>query len=277
MDFNMSNTQLRIISAIVLAAIVATVAYLGIKEVLIFLTVVGIICVDEIHTNFVQKDRGTPSYFIAEVAFVVPFVYLNLIDRSFDLNYLLVNAGLILNTILLFYLFMTKIESERSINFLRAYSFTLVALVLFPMGAVASILYYGKWLSLLVVLLFINFGMDTGAWFFGKRFGKTKLWPKVSPNKTIEGLLGGAFVSAILGTLMWNLLVGYNGLKYFLFFMVLGLLSQTGDLVQSKLKRQFGIKDSSQLIPGHGGVYDRIDSLVFVAPFYATFVNYLNL
>ena len=57
-------------------------------------------------------------------------------------------------------------------------------------------------------------------------------------------------------------------------FCILGVLSQVGDLVQSKIKRQFGVKDSSQLIPGHGGVYDRIDSLIFLAPFYATVIRY---
>jgi len=273
----MSNTQLRIISALVLVTIVVAILYMGIDHTLAFLGVVGLICVDELYCNFVKKLRFSIGYFLTQAAFALPFVYVNLIDRSYDLNFLFVNAGVALNVILLFYLFISKMDSNFFKGILEKYSPVIALFVLLPFCSLASLLYYGKWVQLIVVIMFVNFGMDTGAWFFGKNFGKNKLWPTVSPNKTIEGLLGGALTAGILGTLSWNYFVSFSGFKYLILFVALGVLSQIGDLIQSKLKRQFGIKDSSSLIPGHGGVYDRIDSLIFVAPFYAAFINFLEL
>ncbi len=118
--------------------------------------------------------------------------------------------------------------------------------------------------------------MDTGAWFFGKNFGKNKLWPAVSPKKTVEGLIGGMIVAAVCSTVFWNAAFPVFHWYYALIFAFCGLISQVGDLVQSKLKREFEIKDSSNLIPGHGGVYDRIDSLIFLSPFFVIVVKYLG-
>jgi phosphatidate cytidylyltransferase len=146
--------------------------------------------------------------------------------------------------------------------------------IMLPMVSLTNTLHFGKWRILLAILLIVNFGMDTGAWFFGKNFGKHKLWEKVSPNKTIEGLIGGMFTSGILGTLAWAFWLQKPELLLFALFCLLGVLSQLGDLIQSKIKRQFKIKDSSSLIPGHGGVYDRIDSLLYSAPFFAVVLKY---
>ena len=119
------------------------------------------------------------------------------------------------------------------------------------------------------MLLLVTYGMDTGAWFFGKNFGKKKLWKKVSPNKTIEGFFGGMFTSALIGSCGLFL---YGTTPTALIAIVFGLcggVSQLGDLLESKLKRQAKIKDSSNLIPGHGGFYDRVDSLFFWVPFFS--------
>jgi phosphatidate cytidylyltransferase len=114
--------------------------------------------------------------------------------------------------------------------------------------------------------------VDTAAYFTGKKFGKHKLWEAVSPKKTIEGLIGGVFFSVLATSLYWNAFVDKVNVFTVLFFTFVACCSQVGDLAQSKLKRQFEIKDSSSLIPGHGGVYDRVDSLMFVAPFYAFYL-----
>ena len=108
---------------------------------------------------------------------------------------------------------------------------------------------------------------DTFAYGFGKTFGKHKLYEKVSPNKTIEGAVAG-----VIGSILTFVLVKYLNilpisiLEVFIFGIVIGIVGQTGDLVESWFKRDAGVKDSSALLPGHGGMLDRFDSLIFVSP-----------
>lgn len=124
------------------------------------------------------------------------------------------------------------------------------------------------WLMLFVFILVWT--ADIGAYFTGKRFGKSKLAPQVSPGKSLEGLLGGLIAAILLGLLLKN--VVDDGLKtlplmsaVFLFALVV-LFSVLGDLSESLFKRVSGVKDSSQLLPGHGGILDRIDSLTAAVP-----------
>ncbi len=111
---------------------------------------------------------------------------------------------------------------------------------------------------------------DVGAYFVGKRFGKTKLAPKVSPGKTVEGLLGGmALVLLVfLPILFWQFDLKAASLLL-ITVLLTTLVSVGGDLFESKLKRHAGLKDSSQILPGHGGMLDRIDSLLAGAPVFA--------
>lgn len=112
----------------------------------------------------------------------------------------------------------------------------------------------------------IAFGSDTFAYFTGKLFGKNKLYPEVSPNKTIEGAIGGIIGSTILSIIYFNYL-SINKYFYIIIFSVsASIFSMAGDLTASKIKREFGIKDFGYLLPGHGGIMDRFDSVLFVAP-----------
>ncbi len=112
---------------------------------------------------------------------------------------------------------------------------------------------------------------DTGAFFIGKAFGRRKLIPYVSPNKTVEGALGG-LLGAVAGMLLYGLILQYfcNLKVNYLFLAIYGLIgspiAQLGDLAFSLMKREFKIKDYGNLFPGHGGMLDRIDSVVFTAP-----------
>lgn len=117
---------------------------------------------------------------------------------------------------------------------------------------------------------------DTGAYFFGIAFGKHKLAPKISPNKTVEGLLGGFFVGLIsmqLFTVIFIYAASFWGVKMQVNFVALAIItpflsaiSVVGDLCASAIKRQIGIKDFGKIMPGHGGVVDRFDSVFFVVP-----------
>ena len=117
-------------------------------------------------------------------------------------------------------------------------------------------------------LLFLVFGADIGAFFAGRRFGRLKLAPRVSPSKTWEGFIGGmVVVAAIAGcaaVVFRRPVVGAVG-----FGCAVGLFSIVGDLTESMFKRAAGLKDSSALLPGHGGILDRIDSVTAAAPLFA--------
>lgn len=118
--------------------------------------------------------------------------------------------------------------------------------------------------------LFIVWVTDIGAYMVGRQFGRRKLAPAVSPNKTIEGSLGG-IVSAMLVSLVFMLVrqtvyAPYGLLTMLGLVILFSAFAQLGDLVESALKRHFGVKDSGKLIPGHGGILDRFDSMLFVLP-----------
>ncbi len=128
--------------------------------------------------------------------------------------------------------------------------------------------YHGA--KLVLFVCFIVWAADSGAYFAGKRFGKHKMAPKVSPNKTIEGLIGGVVTALIAGwlTAQWFDIQFTSSTTLVITTLLTVVISVLGDLVESMFKRVSGIKDSGNLIPGHGGVLDRIDSLTAAFPIF---------
>jgi phosphatidate cytidylyltransferase len=128
--------------------------------------------------------------------------------------------------------------------------------------------YNGAWWLLYVMLLV--WGADSGAYMFGKLFGKHKLAPKVSPGKTWEGLIGGLLTSALISWLFGRYVpLNVAPATLLICSVIATLASVLGDLTESMFKREAGIKDSGNLIPGHGGIMDRIDSLTAAVPVFA--------
>lgn len=124
----------------------------------------------------------------------------------------------------------------------------------------------GEWLLLLMMVSVAT--ADTGGYFVGRRFGRYKLAASVSPGKTIEGFLGGLCSNALLAALVWWLTHGHFGVIASI-LMATSLASVLGDLLESMVKRHRGVKDSGQLLPGHGGILDRIDGITAAAPVFA--------
>jgi len=109
---------------------------------------------------------------------------------------------------------------------------------------------------------------DVGAYFSGSLFGKNKLSPYISPKKTIEGSVGGILLAAIFGMVFHLIIPMHDSLIIVVIVSILAsIVGQMGDLVESALKRYYGVKDSGKLLPGHGGILDRFDSWLFVFPF----------
>lgn len=123
------------------------------------------------------------------------------------------------------------------------------------------------------VLIWTN---DTFAYIVGKNFGRRKLFERISPNKTIEGFLGGLVFSCAISYGIANV-TGFLTFPIWLgMAVILSVFGTLGDLIQSKFKRQAGVKDSGSLMPGHGGLFDRLDSIIFASPFVYAYLYILN-
>ena len=156
------------------------------------------------------------------------------------------------------------------------------------MGVAGLVICWAAWSALVVIrsapdgslwvlwLFLLVWGADVGAYFVGKRFGRTKLAPLVSPGKTWEGIWGGLIIASI-ACAMVLLFMGRFNFGWVLIMLVLIAVSVFGDLFESVVKRVRGVKDSGNLLPGHGGVLDRIDSVIAVLPFFALILIYSGL
>ncbi|RDU38579.1 phosphatidate cytidylyltransferase [Neobacillus piezotolerans] len=122
-------------------------------------------------------------------------------------------------------------------------------------------------LNWLFYSLFIMWATDSGAYFIGRAMGKRKLWPEISPNKTVEGAIGGV-VCALLVAAAFLLFGNIDAapIKLLVITALLSVFGQLGDLAESAFKRKYNVKDSGKILPGHGGILDRFDSLLFVWP-----------
>tara|TARA_B100000497_G_scaffold70654_1_gene79426 strand:- start:2 stop:742 length:741 start_codon:yes stop_codon:yes gene_type:complete len=123
------------------------------------------------------------------------------------------------------------------------------------------------------VLIWCN---DTFAYIVGKSLGKNKLLERVSPKKTIEGFFGGLIAAIIAGLIIFNILDIYTLGIWISLGVIASVFGTIGDLVQSNYKRQAGVKDSGNLMPGHGGLYDRLDSVIYASPFIYAFLQLIT-
>jgi len=129
--------------------------------------------------------------------------------------------------------------------------------------------------GLVLFLVFLTQFNDVSQYVWGKMLGKHKIIPKVSPNKTVEGFLGGVFTSTVLALLLSQYLTPLSLLEGAVAGLMISVAGFIGDVTISALKRDIGVKDSGSMLPGHGGILDRIDSLTYTAPLFFHYVYYL--
>ena len=146
-------------------------------------------------------------------------------------------------------------------------SFTFLILLPFVNGV-----YEQSVILTLIILIWVN---DSFAFFVGKNLGKIKLFESVSPKKTIEGFFGGVLFSLITAFILSYFCDFLSLTNLIVISLIASILGTAGDLVESKFKRQANTKDSGNIMPGHGGILDRLDSLLFVAPFVYLYIHYL--
>ena len=178
--------------------------------------------------------------------------------------------------IVAFSLFMSRMKEVHSIGFWHILPCTLMLPIFFY-----SAVEIRRWPQGLAVLIFVTLGCtinDVAAYFVGKAFGTHKLAPTISPGKTVEGGLGGMVSSVVLMSLLAFLhsRCAEVGIQYgwlLLYLLLASIVGQFGDLSMSTIKRTVGIKDFGTILPGHGGILDRFDSFLFVAPFAVLYGN----
>lgn len=125
-------------------------------------------------------------------------------------------------------------------------------------------------------LLILSWSNDTAAYMVGSRFGKTKLFPSVSPKKTWEGSIGGVVITILIAVLMSFFFKECTLTQWLVLAIIVVIFGSIGDLVESMLKRSYSIKDSGTLLPGHGGFLDRFDAFIFLIPFATAYLLWIR-
>lgn len=185
------------------------------------------------------------------------------------------------------YMFMfipiRKIFSGKTENFIKSSGTIQWGLVLtvYSLGYVGAFLllpfntkYSLNGAELLLFLLILNSMNDGFQYIWGKLFGKNKIVPHISPNKTWEGFIGGVLTTVVISVIAAPHLTPMNPIMAVCAGLMISVFGFLGDVVMSAVKRDVGVKDSSHLIPGHGGILDRVDSLIFTAPLFFHFICY---
>jgi phosphatidate cytidylyltransferase len=189
---------------------------------------------------------------------VVGILGITIISSLFLIYYLLAKKEIIFSS-----------DRAKSGLLIRYVIFSMVFLVLLPIYKGA----YNPYLMIsILVMIWVN---DSFAFLVGKNFGKRKLFVSVSPKKTQEGFLGGLVFALISGYVISLLNDDFSAFHWLSIAFIVSVIGTIGDLVESKFKRQANIKDSGAIMPGHGGMLDRLDSLLFAAPFVYLFINFI--
>jgi len=281
MAFNVKTFYTRATTALVFVALLLGCVWYSCYSFAAFFTIVGLIGLNEY--NKMAKKCGKQAIGFANYLLHVLFIYSVFYGGIFDMNGIL---PILLALILLVPIFLIiKLFSKKSFSF-NDYSFlipfayvTLPCMLLILMSNSHNAIMYSEIFVPQKVLgmIFFVWINDTGAYFVGSFFGKHKLYEKISPNKTWEGTLGGIAFCIGLSFVVAQIFPQLAQIHWLAISIIVAVFGNLGDLVESMLKRQAGVKDSGTLMPGHGGVLDRFDSLFFATPFVFCYLALMGL
>jgi len=255
----------RIISAIVMLIIFIPILIIGKLPFAITCLILALMAIYEL-LNF---KKNLPIL-VKSITYILTgiLVLINILNLNSFL-------GLFLMLVILCYLIsLVFINNQDKYNYKDA--FYLIGITLFIGFSFQNLIYLRNTnLNILIYLLLTTVATDTFALLVGKCFGKHKLAPEISPNKTIEGSIGGSCFGVVIASLFYIYFIkDYSSLvSVILTTLFLTIIGQLGDLVKSSIKRYEKVKDFSNLIPGHGGILDRFDSIIFVMMAYILISN----
>ena len=271
----------RIISGIIMGVIVACVLALGfLVQPIIITLAVALIAAGAVY-ELIHNAAGIKSKIAVSGSIVFAFLYVVFSDNSvFVKPYysLWLSPELVNSLLLIYFLFAVIIILKNHKDFDLGKIVSLFALPLpyaYAFSCLSSVIKHPDGIYYLLLLLNFSSVCDMGAYFVGVTMGKHKLCPNLSPKKTVEGAVGG-IVSSVIVTLIISLCFAKSLVIPMLLTIPFCILGMIGDLFASAIKRSVGLKDYSNLIPGHGGILDRVDSIIMIAPFLYFAIYYLG-
>tara|TARA_R110002126_G_scaffold124451_3_gene266494 strand:+ start:70443 stop:71237 length:795 start_codon:yes stop_codon:yes gene_type:complete len=263
----MRNLFKRIFSGIVYILIFISAILFSKESYIVLITLFGFLCIWEFSKMAALKNYAAYLFF--------PFLLFLLMKRQESFATTIVLTITLLSSLSLIYQLFTNKEIKFTND--RSKLGVTIRYVIFSMCFLILLPFYENSFhpSLMISILSIIWVNDSFAFLIGKNFGKNKLFPSVSPKKTVEGLLGGLVFSLLAGLFISKINLDFSLLNWLIIAVIVSLIGTIGDLVESKFKRQANIKDSGNIMPGHGGILDRLDSLLFAAPFVYLYINFI--
>lgn len=252
-----SSLQQRVISACILGPIAIAALYLGGIYFTLFLgAAAAVMCFEWSRASFTK--RSTLFTVLIGLAVLLPLIFIN----KYNLEQLVI--GIFCSSILIAGIALILKQTADAL-----WAFLGPVCIGFPVLSLAILRTIPEiGLAVTLSLFLVIWATDIGAYFSGKSIGGPKIAPRISPNKTWAGLIGGMIAAMIVAYAAYTLLMGGNvsPIRILGLGAICAILAQTSDFAESAWKRNFGIKDASNLIPGHGGVLDRLDGIFLVAP-----------
>lgn len=262
----------RIITAIIMTVIALPIILLGGVIYDIGIYILSILALKEMLS--IKKTRKEIPLFIHFISYIALTLIVSS-NLTIDLSVFSVDFRVLAGIFLLFTIPAVLYHDREKYSIVD--SFFLIGVILFLGSSFSALLLIReKALNLFIYILLISISTDVYAYFTGYFIGKHKLLEDISPNKTIEGTIGGTIFGTFIPTMFFITVIGYNNLNILhiiLMSLFLSILSQFGDLVFSAIKRYYGKKDFSNLLKGHGGILDRLDSIIFVVLGFVFFIG----
>lgn len=256
------DMKTRIITGLWAGAIFVTLIALGGSPFVILMGVLALIGLSEFTLMRNHKLMAFP-FLVTSLLVAFPFI-LMLHERRLVLEELPMSTTQWMVLGLMLLLFWTVVTKNRFTYEDASFYFVSAVYLVIGFSSFALVRLSEDGLVKVLLVLFMIWATDSGAYFTGKAIGKTKLWPSISPNKTIEGAIGGIVSAIVLGIVYVLIEPVLPILEVLVLAVVVSVVGQLGDLVQSAYKRQYNVKDSGHLLPGHGGILDRFDSMIAV-------------